>query len=109
MIIYVTLCLGVIAYLLNILQTSGYHDDDGDADYIQEYTNANTSDVWKPKVTNTSDVLKDTTQVEGLLAADFSKASLGPIPNVPREFAKLIAAIVLFLAVGWCLAYSIHW
>ena len=80
---------------------------------MQEFAGANVEEMWKPAaskaMSENPEAVHDVTKVEGLLSADYSPSSLGPKPNVFREFVKLLVAIALFLAVGFALAYTVSW
>ena len=69
--------------------------------------------MWKAKaskaLSENPEAVHDVANVEGLLIADYSRSTLGPKPNVFREFVKLLIAIALFVAVGFALAFTVSW
>ena len=108
MILYVTVVLGVLAYLLNFF-TAPSEDVARETDLVKDFAHANTESEWRTKVLSMHSTEHNADEVEGLLKSDYSKASLGPEPNVLRASFKLFGSVVVFVMISSLVAFVLHW
>jgi Ca2+-binding EF-hand superfamily protein len=108
MIVYVTVVLGVLAYLLNFF-IGGSDGAAHESDLVKDFAHANTESEWRATVLSMHSTEHNADEVEGLLKADYSKKSLGPEPNVMRASFKLVASVVVFVLVSSLSAFLLHW